>query len=112
MAIRTDGIISGLSTTALVQELSKAASSQRRFLKQRISQLNAKNTAYSTLNTLMTAVKDFVDRYTKSDKLFVLSPRLSRLLPLVISLLPQVVVRLRVHILCRLHRWPKQICTF
>ena len=57
MAIRTDGVISGLSTTALVQELSKAASQPKTLLETKISQLNTKNTAYSTLNTLMTAVK-------------------------------------------------------
>ena len=57
MAIRTDGIISGLSTTALVTELSKAASRPKTLLETKISQLNTKNTAYSTLNTLMTAVK-------------------------------------------------------
>lgn len=57
MAIKTDGIISGLSTTALIQELSKAASQPKSLLETKISQLNTKNTAYSTLNTLMTSVK-------------------------------------------------------
>jgi flagellar capping protein FliD len=57
MTIKTDGIISGLSTTALIKELSSAASKPKGLLETKINNLNTKNTAYSTLNTLMGTVK-------------------------------------------------------
>jgi flagellar hook-associated protein 2 len=57
MAIKTDGIISGLSTTALIKELSTAASKPKALIETKINNLNTKNTAYSTLNTLMGTVK-------------------------------------------------------
>ena len=57
MAIKTDGIISGLSTTALIKELSAAASRPKTLIEAQISQLNTKNTAYSTLNTMINTLK-------------------------------------------------------
>ena len=57
MAIKTDGIISGLSTTALIKELSAAASRPKTLIETQISQLNTRNTAYSNLNTLLTTLK-------------------------------------------------------
>jgi flagellar hook-associated protein 2 len=57
MAIKTDGIISGLSTTALIKELSAAASKPKTLIETQISQLNVKNTAYSTLNTMINTLK-------------------------------------------------------
>ena len=57
MSIKTDGVVSGIATTALVKELSKAASRPKGLLETQISRLNKKQSAYTTLNTLLNTVK-------------------------------------------------------
>ncbi|MEC7984952.1 MAG: flagellar filament capping protein FliD [Myxococcota bacterium] len=57
MSIKTDGVISGLATTSLIKELSSAASRPKKLLESKISSLNTRNTAYSTINSLLTDIK-------------------------------------------------------
>ena len=57
MSIKTDGVVSGIATTALVKELSAAASRPKTLLESQISRLNTKQSAYTTLNTLLNNLK-------------------------------------------------------
>ena len=57
MSIKTDGVISGIATTSLIKELSAAASRPKTLLENKIALLNTRNTAYSTVSSLLNEMK-------------------------------------------------------
>jgi flagellar hook-associated protein 2 len=57
MSIRTDGIISGIKTSALISELSASISRPKILLENKVTKIGLRQTAYSTLNTKLKAVE-------------------------------------------------------
>jgi flagellar hook-associated protein 2 len=65
MSIKTDGVISGMKTSALVSELSSAISKPKLLLERKVNLIGARQSAYAALNTklkaLNTSLEDIQD---------------------------------------------------
>ena len=57
MSIKTDGVISGIKTTALINELSAAISKPKTLLQRKVNLIEARQSAYASLNTKLKALK-------------------------------------------------------
>ena len=57
MGLKADGIISGLNTSQIVSQLGQLYSRPQAFLKNKVSLLGQKKTAYTSMNSLLASVK-------------------------------------------------------
>jgi flagellar hook-associated protein 2 len=57
MSIKTDGVMSGIKTSALISELSAAMSRPKKLLETKVVNIAQRKNAYAELNTRMAAIK-------------------------------------------------------
>ena len=57
MSIKTDGVMSGIKTSALISELSAAISRPKKLLETKVVNIAQRKNAYAELNTKITGIK-------------------------------------------------------
>lgn len=65
--VSVDGISTGLKTTALIDELAKAAGRSKTSMETKVLELEAKSTLFTALNTRMAALDDALEAIQDSD---------------------------------------------